>query len=59
MAQYLWKIVQKYLHRWSFKENYRTLTSHDDIQRESLQVTSGQQLNHEILKATESNLIIL
>lgn len=28
VAQYLEKIVQKYLHRWGFKGYYQTLTSH-------------------------------
>lgn len=30
VAQYLWKIVQKYLHRQSCKDSYQTLTSHKD-----------------------------
>jgi hypothetical protein len=36
VTQYLWKIVQKYLHRWGFRENYPTLTSHNDIQGEPI-----------------------
>lgn len=26
------KLLKKYLHRWSTKENYQTLTAHNDIQ---------------------------
>lgn len=32
VAQYLQKIVKKYLHRWHVKENYLIFTSHDDSQ---------------------------
>ena len=42
VAQNLWEIVQKYVHRWSNKENYWTLTSHNDTQWKTPQVASGQ-----------------